>query len=216
MFTWWRGRPTMDGKTARGASSPAKPAFTSPEPLSHTRAVVSSSSHILAQLQRDLQGEESGKTHAQRLRSWPSPLPGRSQSRGVGRGGACHLPSPRGRKRRVGGSVGEWGCGCAEKDRGTSKAPWPGGSPSAPGARRDSHLFPGPQPFTFSPCHKLRTHFGPILTPIHAHAPAGGKRSRDQGPFNTPRETERLPFRAPLSCNDSEQKKLEPNRKVWS
>ncbi len=37
----------MEGKTALGASSPAKPALTRPEPLSHTRAVVSSSSHIL-------------------------------------------------------------------------------------------------------------------------------------------------------------------------
>lgn len=36
----------MDGKTARGASSPANPALTRPEPLSHTRAVVSSSSHM--------------------------------------------------------------------------------------------------------------------------------------------------------------------------
>jgi hypothetical protein len=36
----------MDGKTALGASSPAKPALQSPEPLSHTRAVLSSSSHI--------------------------------------------------------------------------------------------------------------------------------------------------------------------------
>lgn len=38
----------MDGKTALGASSPAKPALQSPEPLSHTRAVLSSSSHISA------------------------------------------------------------------------------------------------------------------------------------------------------------------------
>lgn len=38
----------MEGNTALGASSPAKPAFTRPEPLSHTRAVVSSSSHMLA------------------------------------------------------------------------------------------------------------------------------------------------------------------------
>lgn len=38
----------MEGKTARGASSPAKPAFTRPEPLSHTRAVVSSSSHMVS------------------------------------------------------------------------------------------------------------------------------------------------------------------------
>lgn len=36
----------MDGNTALGASSPAKPALTSPEPLSHTSAVVSSSSHM--------------------------------------------------------------------------------------------------------------------------------------------------------------------------
>ncbi len=38
----------MEGNTALGASSPAKPAFTRPEPLSHTRAVVSSSSHMMA------------------------------------------------------------------------------------------------------------------------------------------------------------------------
>lgn len=48
LLTWCLGRPTMDGKTALGASSPAKPALQSPEPLSHTRAVLSSSSHILA------------------------------------------------------------------------------------------------------------------------------------------------------------------------
>lgn len=33
----------MEGKTARGASSPAKPALHIPEPLSITRAAVSSS-----------------------------------------------------------------------------------------------------------------------------------------------------------------------------
>lgn len=47
VYTWWRGLPTMEGKTARGASSPANPALTKPEPLSHTRAVVSSSSHMV-------------------------------------------------------------------------------------------------------------------------------------------------------------------------
>lgn len=46
-FTWCLGRPTMEGNTARGASSPAKPALHSPEPLSHTRAVLSSSSHMV-------------------------------------------------------------------------------------------------------------------------------------------------------------------------
>ena len=42
----WRHRPTTVGKTARGASSPAKPAFTMPEPLSHTRAATSSSAIV--------------------------------------------------------------------------------------------------------------------------------------------------------------------------
>lgn len=46
--TWCLGRPTMEGKTARGASSPAKPALHRPDPLSHTRAVLSSSSHMTA------------------------------------------------------------------------------------------------------------------------------------------------------------------------
>ena len=40
---WWRGRPTMDGKTALGASSPANPALHIPDPLSTTRAATSSS-----------------------------------------------------------------------------------------------------------------------------------------------------------------------------
>eukprot|EP00420_Gonyaulax_spinifera_P033466 CAMPEP_0197880180 /NCGR_PEP_ID=MMETSP1439-20131203/8061_1 /TAXON_ID=66791 /ORGANISM="Gonyaulax spinifera, Strain CCMP409" /LENGTH=67 /DNA_ID=CAMNT_0043499727 /DNA_START=12 /DNA_END=212 /DNA_ORIENTATION=- len=37
------GRPTMEGNTARGASSPAKPALHMPLPLSTTRAATSSS-----------------------------------------------------------------------------------------------------------------------------------------------------------------------------
>lgn len=41
--TWCRGRPTMEGKTARGASSPANPALHIPDPLSITRAAISSS-----------------------------------------------------------------------------------------------------------------------------------------------------------------------------
>ena len=45
-FTWCLGRPTMDGKTALGASSPANPALHMPEPLSTTKAATSSS-HIL-------------------------------------------------------------------------------------------------------------------------------------------------------------------------
>lgn len=53
--TWCRGRPTMEGKTARGASSPAKPALQSPEPLSQTRAVVSSS-HMVGPGEAGAQG----------------------------------------------------------------------------------------------------------------------------------------------------------------
>eukprot|EP00406_Dinophysis_acuminata_P059291 CAMPEP_0179289020 /NCGR_PEP_ID=MMETSP0797-20121207/41083_1 /TAXON_ID=47934 /ORGANISM="Dinophysis acuminata, Strain DAEP01" /LENGTH=58 /DNA_ID=CAMNT_0020998005 /DNA_START=40 /DNA_END=216 /DNA_ORIENTATION=- len=37
------GRPTMEGKTALGASSPAKPALHMPLPLSTTSAATSSS-----------------------------------------------------------------------------------------------------------------------------------------------------------------------------
>ena len=47
---WWRGLPTIEGKTARGASSPAKPDLTMPEPLSQTRAETSPSSAILSLL----------------------------------------------------------------------------------------------------------------------------------------------------------------------
>lgn len=48
----------MEGKTALGASSPAKPAFTRPEPLSHTRAVVSSSSHMMASVKDEVKGKK--------------------------------------------------------------------------------------------------------------------------------------------------------------
>merc|ERR1712121_246831 len=46
---WWRGRPTIEGNTALGASSPANPALHIPDPLSTTRAATSSS-HILISL----------------------------------------------------------------------------------------------------------------------------------------------------------------------
>ena len=48
----------MDGKTARGASSPAKPALHMPEPLSTTNAATSSS-HILNLTSRGLEVEGS-------------------------------------------------------------------------------------------------------------------------------------------------------------
>ena len=43
ILTTCLGRPTMDGKTALGASSPPKPPLTIPDPLSITRGVISSS-----------------------------------------------------------------------------------------------------------------------------------------------------------------------------
>ena len=43
--TWCLGLPTIDGNTALGASSPAKPALHIPDPLSITKAATSSS-HI--------------------------------------------------------------------------------------------------------------------------------------------------------------------------
>jgi len=45
--TWCLGLPTMEGKTALGASSPANPALHIPEPLSTTNAATSSVSPIL-------------------------------------------------------------------------------------------------------------------------------------------------------------------------
>lgn len=41
MIPWCLGLPTIDGKTALGASSPAKPALHIPEPLSITKAATS-------------------------------------------------------------------------------------------------------------------------------------------------------------------------------
>ena len=57
---WWRGRPTIEGKTARGASSPAKPALHIPDPLSTTNAVTSASHIFLL-----LAGETYLKSEAQ-------------------------------------------------------------------------------------------------------------------------------------------------------
>merc|ERR1712018_381558 len=53
----WRGRPTIDGNTALGASSPANPALHMPDPLSTTKAATSSSHifdvYILCEEQKD-------------------------------------------------------------------------------------------------------------------------------------------------------------------
>ena len=51
---WCLGRPTMEGNTARGASSPAKPALHIPEPLSTTKAATSSSAISLELLEAEI------------------------------------------------------------------------------------------------------------------------------------------------------------------
>lgn len=95
VFTWCLGRPTMDGKTALGASSPAKPALTSPEPLSHTSAVVSSSSHIFErrygpEKQRgNMSGPPRTAGHRRAPPGVPS-VPSRPPSRSAGTAAAAH------------------------------------------------------------------------------------------------------------------------------
>lgn len=91
-FTWCRGRPTMDGKTALGASSPAKPALTSPEPLSHTSAVVSSSSHIVAERRGPAKQRDGASRPLRARHRGPGPQPrpptGRGRPAPPRRGGA--------------------------------------------------------------------------------------------------------------------------------
>ena len=54
------GRPRIDGKTAREASSPAKPALTIPLPLSQTRAATSSSPMAVKSIARTLTNGSDG------------------------------------------------------------------------------------------------------------------------------------------------------------
>ena len=53
------GRPTMEGNTARGASSPAKPALHMPDPLSTTKACTSSSAMIKSECCGGFAGKQS-------------------------------------------------------------------------------------------------------------------------------------------------------------
>lgn len=210
----------MDGKTARGASSPAKPAFTSPEPLSHTRAVVSSSSHILAQLRRGLQVENRvARPHCLRWR-WPPPTRRKGQSRGglgaTGGTPAVSLPVGAGEEgweeaAEVEGDVHRAG------ERRPPRLPGQE-SRSVPGARRYRHpLASPPQPFTCLPFRELRAHLGPNHTPTpkpplegNAHDSRDPKRPVGAGAAG-------FAFCAPLSCcDDPGQQKLEPNPEVWS
>ena len=54
----------MDGKTARGASSPAKPALHMPEPLSTTRAATSSSHMLSERFERTNENSTGGECGA--------------------------------------------------------------------------------------------------------------------------------------------------------
>ena len=47
IHTWCLGRPTIDGKTALGASSQANPALHVSDPLSMTNAAISSSHNLI-------------------------------------------------------------------------------------------------------------------------------------------------------------------------
>ena len=67
----------MEGNTALGASSPAKPAFTRPEPLSHTRAVVSSSSHMVSGFCKGQEGRGDARRDSAGVPDGPSALPSR-------------------------------------------------------------------------------------------------------------------------------------------
>lgn len=194
----------MDGKTARGASSPAKPAFTSPEPLSHTRAVVSSSSHILAQLQRGLQ-EESGATHARYLWCWLSPRPGggdRAEGAEERYRSPPHPPPP-GQKKK--GGRKEWGLRFGlelgrKRERSHQGSLDRGGSPSAPGTRSESHLprsSPALYVFALSQTGKpLRPH--PHPHPGPRLCPSWKEERPRSGTPDTLWGTVGLRFRAPL------------------
>ncbi len=47
IHTWCLGRPTIEGKTALGASSPANPALQVSDPSSMTNAAISSSHNLI-------------------------------------------------------------------------------------------------------------------------------------------------------------------------
>lgn len=59
----------MEGKTALGASSPANPALQRPDPLSQTRAVLSSSSHMTAGGAVDEQRHYDTDSHCRKKKS---------------------------------------------------------------------------------------------------------------------------------------------------
>ena len=61
-LTWWRGLPTIEGNTARGASSPANPALHIPDPLSTTNAATSSSAILILYSFLSIQGRDAPKT----------------------------------------------------------------------------------------------------------------------------------------------------------
>lgn len=160
-----------------------------------------------------LRMEESKAAYVQCLRGWPRPRPRRkgqgrwgSPGRGGGRG-TLSSPFPSGQKKERGKKL---------QSRGEEPPRLPGQeAPPLPQCKRDGHPLAGPpRPFTFSPSHEPGSHFGPIHTPIHARAPAGGKSTRQRGP-QKPHWGPRLPLHAPLSSEDRDpgQKKLEPNEK---
>ena len=197
----------MEGKTARGASSPAKPAFTSPEPLSHTRAVVSSSSHIFARLQRGLRAEESGVAALSAYRDGLLGVPGRGdRAEGGWRKGTPATSLPLGQTKR--GWEDTAGIG--------SRRAWSRGEepPRLPGRglARCLRCKEGQSPLTRSSPVLYIFAFSQTVSPLgphqHPHScpcPSWRKKRARAGTPNNAR---------PSSSDFPGQKKLESNRKV--
>lgn len=198
-------RAAHDGReAARGASS--REAFRSPEPLSHTRALVSSSSHILAQPAGSAGGaEQGGPSSVPAELAWSAPRR-RGQSRvraGVGAGDACHLPFPWGRKVKKLRSMGK-----------RTRTGFPGQQAhhSAPGQEGDHPIEGPPQPFTLSPFHKLGTHYG--YPPPSLLQPQGRGKAQATG---TPSGAQGSPSASPSPVKtETQDKEVGTSGRVWS
>lgn len=162
----------MDGNTALGASSPAKPAFTRPEPLSHTRAVVSSSSHMVSGFCKGQEGRGDARRPA---REPPRP-------------GARRTPPPGG-ARNGPGSTQRTGPGLAPGLRAALRRERATGS-SRPHRHR---LPPGPRPrgrrrFSALAAGYLRPDPGAGAPPLGAAAAPPGRLGPAGGAAARPRE----------------------------
>lgn len=113
----------MEGNTALGASSPAKPAFTRPEPLSHTRAVVSSSSHMVSGFCKGQQGRGDTRrvSTAAALAREPS-LPGDRRTPPAGNGAEPASGAAEGTRPELRSPGSGLRCPERERERGTGSS----------------------------------------------------------------------------------------------